>query len=169
MKWTIERITELCIDYCGRCGVEFNSPVVINGRLTKTLGRCFYIRTGEVWNPSKIEISRQLLETSTDESIEEVIAHECAHYVTAALTHENHGHDATFKKYCALIGTTNDTTVYHDLERSVPVDECYKYTVYCKECGKFVAGRSRACRITKEPWNFFSNCCNGELEVKQNW
>lgn len=117
MAWTVERITELCKEYCGRCGIKFNSPVVINGRLTRTLGRCFYEGHGSVWNPVKIEISRQLLETATDESIEAVIAHECAHYVSCAITHENHGHDSTFRFYCEKIGTTNDTAVYSDLER----------------------------------------------------
>lgn len=117
MAWTVERITELCKEYCGRCGIKFNSPVVINGRLTRILGRCFYEGHGSVWNPVKIEISRQLLETATDESIEAVIAHECAHYVSCAITHENHGHDSTFRFYCEKIGTTNDTAVYSDLER----------------------------------------------------
>ena len=121
MVWTIERITELCVEYCGRCDIKFNSPVVINGRLTRTLGRCFYERHGSVWNPVKIEISRQLLETATDESIEAVIAHECAHYVSCAITHENHGHDSTFRFYCEKIGTTNDTAVYSDLERSINI------------------------------------------------
>ena len=73
--WTIERITERCIDYCGRCGVEFNSPVGINGRLTRTLGRCIYKKIDFVWQPTRIEISRKLLETSPDNCIEEVIAH----------------------------------------------------------------------------------------------
>jgi len=117
MAWTVERITELCVEYCDRCNIKFNSPVVINGRLTRTLGRCFYEGHGSVWNPVKIEISRQLLETATDESIEAVIAHECAHYVSCAITHENHGHDSTFRFYCEKIGTTNDTAVYYDLER----------------------------------------------------
>ena len=117
MAWTVERITELCVEYCDRCNIKFNSPVVINDRLTRTLGRCFYEGHGSVWNPVKIEISRQLLETATDESIEAVIAHECAHYVSCAITHENHGHDSTFRFYCEKIGTTNDTAVYFDLER----------------------------------------------------
>lgn len=117
MAWTVERITELCVEYCDRCNIKFNSPVVINGRLTRTLGRCFYEGHGSVWNPVKIEISRQLLETATDESIEAVIAHECAHYVSCAITHENHGHDSTFRFYCEKIGTTNDTAIYSDLER----------------------------------------------------
>lgn len=169
MTWTKERITELCVEYCGRCGVAFDSPVVINGRLTRTLGRCFYKRSESIWSPTKIEISRRLLEVSTDECIEAVIAHECAHYVTCAVTHEDHGHDATFKFYCSQIGADVNTTSYTNLKLTKANEEIYKYTVYCKKCGKIVAGRSRACRLTREPWNFLSACCQEELEVRQNW
>jgi len=167
--WTIERITELCIQYCRKADVEFNSPVIINNRLTRTLGRCFYMCIDDIWHPTRIEISRQLLETATDESIEAVIAHECAHYVTCALTHENHGHDSTFRFYCAKIGTNNTMTCYDDIQRTKSNEEIYKYTLYCSRCGKFIGGRSRACRITKEPWNFITKCCNTEIKVIQNW
>jgi len=167
--WTIEKITELCTEYCGKAGIKFNSPVVINGRLTRTLGRCFYERKGEVWNPVKIEISRQLLETSTDESIEAVIAHECAHYVTCAITHENHGHDATFKYYCVIIGTNNNMTHYDNLERTKKNEDIYKYTMYCSKCDKFVGGRSRTCAVIKNPENYYTKCCNAALKVIKNW
>jgi predicted SprT family Zn-dependent metalloprotease len=169
MAWTIERITELCIEYCGRCGVKFDSPVVINGRLTRTLGRCFYSKTDDIWNPTKIEISRQLLETATDESITAVIAHECAHYVTCAITHHDHGHDAIFRHYCEMIGTTNDTAVYDSIEQTKSEEEIYKYTIYCCKCGKLVGGRSRACNLTKYPENYYSNCCHADLRVVKNW
>jgi predicted SprT family Zn-dependent metalloprotease len=167
--WTIERITERCIDYCGRCGVEFNSPVGINGRLTRTLGRCIYKKVDSVWQPTRIEISRQLLETSPDNCIEEVIAHECAHYVVCAITHEMHGHDATFRFYCHEIGTTNDQPVYKNLERIVEKDKVYKYSIYCSKCGKYVGGKSRACNVTKYPHNFTTNCCGAKINVIQNW
>lgn len=167
--WTVERITELCIEYCGRCDVKFNSPVVINGRLTRTLGRCYSMRTGKVWNPIRIEISRQLLETATDASIESVIAHECAHYVVCAITHEEHGHDATFRFYCEKIGTTNDAAICNSIERTKSNEEIYKYTIYCSKCGKFICGRSRSCNITKNPDMFSTQCCYAKIKVMKNW
>ena len=167
--WTIEKITSMCTEYCGKAGIKFNSPVVINSRLTRTLGRCFYVRRGEIWNPEKIEISKQLLETATDESIEAVIAHECAHYVTCAITHEHHGHDSTFKYYCTIIGTNNNMTHYDDLQRTKKNEDIYKYTLYCSKCGKFVCGRSRMCAITKNPKNYYTKCCNAELKIIKNW
>lgn len=169
MTWTIEKITELCIEYCGRADVKFNSPVIINSRLTRTLGRCFYQCNGTIWNPIKIEISKQLLETSTDESIIAVIAHECAHYVTCALTHTKHGHDSTFRFYCEKIGTNNSMTCYDNLKRTKSNEEIYKYTIYCSKCGKFVGGKSRACNVTKNPQGYFSNCCDADIKIIQNW
>ena len=165
MEWTIERIRELCVEYCGKCGVKFNSPVIINNRLTRTLGRCFCYCMGEVWNPSKIEISQRLLETATDDSIAEVIAHECAHYVTVAITHRHHGHDAIFRHYCKIIGTSFDSAIYNN----IPKEKLYKYTIYCSKCGKLVANRSRACNLTKYPEDFYSDCCKADLRVVQNW
>ena len=167
--WTVERIEELCIEYCGRCRVEFSSPVIINGRLKSTLGRCTHTKINGEWQPTKIEISRQLLETATDQCIMDVIAHECAHYVAAYLTCEMHGHDATFKRYCAMIGTSNDTPCFENLQRKVSNEETYKYTLYCTKCGKFVCGRHRACTVTKRPLDCRTNCCNAPIKVRKNW
>lgn len=169
IMWTTEKIRELCVDFCNKCGVKFNSPVVINGRLTRTLGRCFYNCNGDVWNPSKIEISRRLLETAADESIIDVIAHECAHYVTCAITHEDHGHDATFRSYCEKIGTFNNMAVNNNIQSIVPNENIYKYTLYCAKCGKFLGGKHRACNITKYPKSYHSNCCGADIKIIQNW
>jgi predicted SprT family Zn-dependent metalloprotease len=167
--WTIEIIKNLCIEYCGRADVEFDAPVKINNRLTRTLGRCKYINENNKWKPVQIEISGHLLKTATDSSIEAVIAHECAHYVTCALTHTKHGHDSTFRFYCEKIGTNNSMTCYDDLKRTKSNEEIYKYTIYCSKCGKFIGGRSRACNVTKNPQNYFSNCCDADIKIIQNW
>lgn len=173
-KWTVERITKLCIEYCGRCDVPFNSPVVINSRLTKTLGRCFYKRDENSSRlvPFKIDISKKLLETAEDESIIKVIEHECAHYVTTFLTGENYNHDKVFKMYCFKINAnasfTNPATSIIKKKNYSP-DKEYKYTFYCKKCGKFVGGRSRACDMTKNINSFFSKCCDANLDLKINW
>lgn len=172
--WTIERITDLCIKYCNKCNVDFNSPVVINSRLTRTLGRCYYQRVNAEWLPIRIEISRNLLKKATDESIEAVIAHECAHYVVCAITKEYHGHDATFRFYCKQLGTTNDKAVYHNIKYKNPKEMTFtsanfKYTLLCSECGKEVGNRSRACKVTRNPEMFITDCCNAKIKVIQNW
>ena len=163
MAWTVERITELCVEYCGRCDIKFNSPVVINGRLTRTLGRCFYERHGSVWNPVKIEISRQLLETATDESFEAVIAHECAHYVSCAITHENHGHDSTFRFYCEKIGTTNDTAVYSDLERKKETKKSINILFIALAAGKLLQANPVLVALLKSLGIFLVNAVMQKL------
>ena len=167
--WTIERIKNLCIEYCGRADVEFDAPVKINNRLTRTLGRCKYINENNKWKPVQIEISGHLLKTATDSSIEAVIAHECAHYVTCAKTHKNHGHDEVFRFYCQKIGAKNDSSNYDTLELTTDNETAYKYTIYCSCCGKFIGGRSKACKTTRQPWLYVSHCCNAEIRVQQNW
>ncbi len=168
--WTVEQIHELCNRYCGKCGVRFNGTVVINKRLTRTLGQCIsiYDPSVEIWYPTRIEISQQLLNTSTDESIKSVIAHECAHYVACKETGEKHGHDALFRSYCNRIGTTNNTPTTA-VQRTVPPESIYKYTIYCSKCGKFLGGRQRVCRVTKDSADFRSQCCQGAVRIVQNW
>jgi predicted SprT family Zn-dependent metalloprotease len=85
-------------------------------------------------NNSKVEFSKQLLVTCSDDTIRDVIMHEAAHYIANDRTHINHGHDAYFKAVCAEIGTTNDGTVTQT-ERTVAASEIYKYTVSCPNCG----------------------------------
>jgi predicted SprT family Zn-dependent metalloprotease len=146
-------------EYCGKAfekaGYDFNAENIeirINGRLTRTLGRCFAeIRAGVVY-PTKIEFSRRLLETSVDDSIIAVIEHECCHALVALETGERHGHDAVFKRMCARIGCTNDGTSTH-VERTVADSEVYKYSVFCSNDG-FLRGYNRMCSTLKN----LSNC-----------
>lgn len=134
MAYTIERIRKEFTEVCNKAGVDVTSPVVLNGRLTSTLGRvCMISCAGKVENV-KVEFSKQLLATATDASIEAVLKHEAAHYIANARTHVNHKHDSYFKAVCAEIGTDNDGTTT-DVERTVSNDEIYKYTVYCENCG----------------------------------
>lgn len=171
MEWTIEVIANLCKEYCKRCGVEFDSPVQINASLTRTLGRCTSYCKNGIWNPNLLEFSRLLLETATDNCIKNVIMHECAHYACTKKTHEHHGHDYVFKRYCAIIGTTNDGTHYFGLERKpeVKMESIYRYTMYCSECGNFLGGFTRKSKTVKEIRLYHSNCCHASIQMNKNW
>ena len=166
--WTTEKITELCVEYCKKASVNFSAPVEINGRLTRTLGRCSMTKTINGWRATKIEISRQLLETATDECIEAVIGHECAHYVTTELTRKEHGHDYVFKYYCKMMGVDNDKMACNIDLKEKP-EKIFKYTIYCSKCGKLVDRKSRACKITKFPEYYISSCCEESVRVSKNW
>ena len=164
---TEKDLTEMCQEICTIAGYNFTIPVKINKRLTRTLGRVFWERrNGQVYN-TLMEFSYQFLSTSTLDSIKEVVAHECAHYLVTTETHENHGHDAIFQAMCARINCTNDRTVYRSLERNISEDKVYKYFVTCEKCG--IIGRyHRAGKIVQHPESYTCKC-GGHLTVTQNF
>ena len=167
--YDISRVRREFIQICGKAGVEVTAPINLNGRLTRTLGRVHEQKENGVWKPVLVEFSKQLIETSTDKSIYDVIAHEAAHYIVTSRTGESHGHDAFFKAVCAEIGTTNDGTVTR-VERTVSEDSLYKYNVYCPTCNKTIGGYSRMCRTLKEiDMCQCKGCGKGGLKVIQNW
>jgi len=165
---TEKDLTKLCKEICSRVNYDFYIPVKINKRLTRTLGRVSWMRVGRQVKSTLMEISYQLLTTSTFDSIKAVVEHECAHYLVNEITHEHHGHDMIFKAMCAKIGCTNDGTIYHTLDRSVPETQIYKYFVICKECGSTVGKYHRAGKVVQNPESYRCNC-GGTLFVEQNF
>lgn len=166
--YTVKQITNKYEQLATSLGVKFNTPVKINGRLTRTLGRVISdVRDGSLF-PSCIEISRQLLETATKESIDEVLIHEFCHWYLAETTHENHGHDATFKALCQKLGGGNGNTSTH-VDRVVDNSKIYKYQCFCAGCGKEVAHYSRINATIKNPNSYFTSCCKREFKIIQNW
>ena len=141
--------------------------VKINKRLTRTLGRCIGTRSRDSYTPNRIEFSAELLATSTDKSIIDVIYHECAHALVGLETGENHGHDAVFKAMCHRIGTNNDGTTTK-VERTVEDTEVYKYFVYCNQCGQIAGKYHRAGNVVKYPEHYHCKC-GGSLHVVQNY
>lgn len=169
MMLTVKDIEKICQKFSDMVGDEFDLPVVINGRLTRTLGRvCTLVntRTGYV-TLQRMEISKQLLETATEDSIESVIGHEWAHYYVAKTTHERHGHDEVFKATCARIGIANDKATTH-VDRIVEVRS--KYEVWCDTCGEMIGQFSRRCKtIDNIQYCSCNKCKQSGLRVVQNW
>ena len=167
---TVQEIQQICITACKKYNIEFNLTVTINGRLTRTLGRVIsHCNDAGKWAPTAFELSRQLVETGTTESIVETVLHECAHYIAIATTGENHGHDAYFKNICHTIGTSNDKTHYA-AEYTKPAEERYKYAIYCKTCEDFRGGYNRMCK-TLQNLNacYCKKCGKYTLTYIQNW
>lgn len=170
---TVEDIKEYCREAFEKAGYDFDYfgiEVSINGRLTRTLGRCLYKRdiiTDDIM-PTKIEISKQLLETSTLDDIISIIYHECCHALVTIETGEKHGHDAVFKTMCKKVGTKNDTCATK-VKRTIEEDKIYKYTVYCENCG-FAGGFNRMCSTLKNiKYCECGKCKQSKLYYKQNW
>lgn len=142
----------------------FSIPVSINGRLTRTLGRVMYASRDGVTYPTRMEFSRNMLETVVERDIESVIAHEWAHYYITKMTGKSHGHDADFKALCAEIGCCGTTSI--KVERTV--ERKSKYILYCKECGQLVAEYSRKCKTVDTYELYTSKCCNAGLRLENN-
>lgn len=162
---TEKDLTARCTEICKSVGYDFTIPVKINKRLTRTLGRVlFYSYSGYV-TPESMEFSYKLLETGDTSTIDDVIKHECAHYLVIKETHEDHGHDKVFKEMCARIDCTFNTTT---VEVAAYTPDTYKYIVTCVACGKIVGRYHRAGKVVKFPSHYHCKC-SGHLTVTQNW
>lgn len=169
MGYDLNRVKMEFNEVCRKAGTPCDVPIRLNGRLTRTLGRVFHQCdvTSGVWYSTHVEFSKQLLETASDQSIRDVILHEAAHFIVTARTGEEHGHDATFKRVCAEIGTTNDG-IATKVERTVEVHS--KYEIFCPTCHKTLGGYSRMCKtIQNIEFCHCKLCGKGGLKVIQNW
>lgn len=165
--YDLAKITEEFYDIIDcYCKVDYvKKPILLNGRLTRCLGRVSYFGD-EI---TKVEFSKSLLETATDESIASIIAHEAAHFIAFCETGINHGHDSTFKAICKRIGCKNDT-MYTKVERTVETKSVYKYQVYCATCEDFVGNYNRMSKTLKMLEYCHCGRCGGkELSLVQNW
>lgn len=168
MTWTVQEIEKYMSELAANIGLEFGTPVKINGRLTRTLGRVTAEPTAfDVYEPRVIEFSKQFLETSTDESVRQTIMHEFAHWAVIIETGETHGHDAVFKAMCRKIGCSADRS-RTKVERTVSDDKIFKYTVKCDGCGNEMH-YNRAGKVVKHPDLYECGNCGGSLRVIQNW
>lgn len=169
--WTIDRVIDKLNNLAEADGLgQITVPIVVNGRLSRTLGRVkFEIINGNTCITTKIEFSKALLENGTDNDIVNVIKHEYVHYYLLETTAYNHGHDAVFKKKCAEIGCSHDKTA-NTLENNYTEKKKFKYEVWCPSCVSLLGTYSRRGKTL----NNISNCkcgkCGSEhLVVKQNW
>ena len=167
--WTEERIIAECKRISIVVNDNFDIPVIINSRIVRTLGRVYMDWVGGKYVPTKMEISKTLLETGTDNDILSVIQHEWVHYYVTKDTGEDHGHDRLFKAVCARIGCDNDCAKAN-LESASERKAAYKYTLYCNTCKENISGYTRmcptlrnlsACRCKK--------CGTYNLSYFQNW
>lgn len=166
MKWTLENIIKECERLSAIKEDTFSIPVLLNGRLSKTLGRVHFTQSninGEL-SPLKMEFSKKFLEIGSNEEIKKVIAHEWAHYYLTKTTKENHGHDNAFNRLSAEMGGNTGTSL--EIEN---FKETYKYIAYCEECGAMAGGYARAGKVVKTPYLYKSRCCGANLRVEQKY
>ena len=166
---TTQEIYNECVKIFSSVDLEFNNiEIKINGRLTKTLGRCCYEVQGSKLTPIRLEFSRLVIEKGDSKLIEDVIKHECAHAIATIETGEKQSHNMYFKSVCARIGTTNDTpsTV---AKYNAGDAEIYKYIINCEKCKKVVGKYHRAGNVVKMTPYYRCSNCGGSLKVTQNF
>ena len=166
--WTIQKIESYLQELATNINLIYKTPVRINGRLTKTLGRVMAEPTMfNKYKPEAIEFSKQFLETSTDESVRQVIMHEFCHWAVLTETGEIHHHDSVFKAMCHKVGCDFNRP-QSKIERTVNDDQLYKYVVKCKDCDNIMY-YNRAGKVVKHPDFYSCGRCGGELKVIQNF
>jgi len=170
--WTVEKITDICKELSKQMGDEFNIPCHINTRLKTTLGYMKFRTGGTYYRPKDvpicIDISKQMIDTCDDETIEETIKHEWVHYYVCKTTGQNHNHDAVFKKYCRIVGCTHNTATTK--VNRVVAKPTTKYEVKCLDCNKVIAHYSRTCKTLQNiQLCSCKNCGGHNLKVIQNW
>ena len=166
--WTVQEIREILNELATSINLVYDTPIKINGRLTKTLGRVIAEPAAfDSYKPEVIEFSKQFLETSTDESVRQVIMHEFCHWAVLVETGKIHHHDAVFKAMCRRIGCDFNRP-QTKVERIVSDDKLFKYIVKCKDCDNEMH-YNKAGKVVKNPEWYGCGKCGGELEVIQNW
>lgn len=169
MRWTVDRITAKCEEFSAMVGDTYDCPIVLDGRLSRTLGRVVIKAERGIARLIKMKFSKEFLNTSTDASIVSVIGHEWAHYYVTKTTGVNHKHDEEFKRVCALIGCTNDKAET-EVERTVEPEALYKYVVRCPDCNSTIGMYKRMCPTLRNIDSCACGLCGGQnLIVNQNY
>lgn len=173
MSYSLDKVQKEFKEACQNAGTPCTAPIKINKRLTRTVGRVtqHFNQEKQKYEPVLVEFSEKLLKTATDASIKDVILHEASHYIITSRTGELHSHDSLFQAVCKEIGTSNDTSEA-DIQRTVPQEALYKYSVFCSNCGEFLGGFQRQCKTLKLIANKACSCklCGSyNLKTVQNW
>ena len=162
MDWVVEELV--------------NCPIEISKRMTRTKGmfQFDYVRKGSEIvgiKPKKIKIAQYLLDNYHDADIIETIKHECVHLIVDVYKRKSNGHNKTFKQFCQMLGTSDET--YFTAEPKKEITESSKLKVapirfvgVCVECGQ-VYTRKRMTKDTIHTWLYHSTCqCSGDLHIK---
>lgn len=129
--------------YCKRFlkdnyNLDLAIPVVINSRLTSTLG--VFIHSKIPMTPLRLEFSKKYLEYADLSDIIKLIKHECIHYALYMQNKPYKDGDAYFESELIKHGSNTTETVTFMIERNVRVYACkchehiYLSTITPKMC-----------------------------------
>ena len=160
-----QEMLAICQGLSAQFNDTFNIPIVINGRLTRTLGRCCYHNL----TPDRIEISKNVATYCSAEEITQILKHEWVHYYITKITNERHGHDALFRSYCSKIGCAADKPKVELEGLKANRDIISKYTVTCEGCGKKYYYNRMTKKLRDLSFCFCAECNSSDLTLTQNY
>ena len=170
MAYDIIKIKERFKEVCDSQDCQVEVPIIENPRLRTTLGRVMLHGTKSYCYPTRVEFSTHLINTGSEEDIEEVVRHEAAHYIVTQKTKQSHGHDKVFKNMCMKLDCKFDTA---KTSLNTPAEEKeYKYLVKCPDCGITIKGYKRKCKSLYDAENGKSccpKCGTSRLRIQENW
>ena len=134
-------------------GLEFNVPLVINGRLKVTYGRFRYQInrfTGEKKAVS-VELNKTFIISNGKDDVLNILRHELIHYALFMLGKPHSDGEAYFERELKKHNTYSQMDMKH-----VSLKSCYKkmYSYECgcgkKETSKNIARGTYSCRVCKQ-------------------
>ena len=180
-KGRVRKCIELLFEAEEISNKENNLPIEISTRMTRTNGYFQYRRKIEkkeiIYSPMKLKFTHRLLNgTFTKEYMDEIILHECIHYLLFQLGYHEETHGMIFKRYCRKYGCKLENGTNRNEYSSIKREEIKKvantnkdkYTITC-ENGDLSQGRTRASNVTKNPENYRCPNCRGKIIVTQNY
>jgi SprT-like protein len=134
-------------------GLDFNLPIVISSRMTKSLGFYKYNLLNDKIYPYNLQFSQNLLDGRyREETIDDVIKHEVCHWALSVLGKPFKDADDYFLNELKRIGSHPT----HSIKAAGPL-----YVSVCSKCGKVVAKSSSHAKVAKYCQPTYSTKCCG--------
>lgn len=121
-------------------GIELAIPVVLNPRLTRTLGS--FIHNSKTKTPIELEFSKKFMEKAEVDSKIKIIKHECIHYALFVQEKPYKDGEALFEEELVKHNSVATDTLSFITERNVRVYSCacqehiFQQTISAKICTK---------------------------------
>lgn len=121
-------------------GVELAIPVVLNPRLTRTLGS--FIHNPKTKTPIELEFSKKFMENAELDAKIKIIKHECIHYALFVQEKPYKDGEALFEEELIKHNSVATDTLFFITERNVRVYSCacqehiFQQTISAKICTK---------------------------------
>lgn len=121
-------------------------PIRISTRMTRTFGKCCYLRRGRVYTVQELVFADRLLQGATEEHILNVVRHEYAHAYVVLKHQRDDGHGKLWREAALAFGCNGQRC--DSFPELLPKEPPAKYTIRCTTCGA-VFQRQRRSKLVK--------------------